>query len=325
MKKEISIVISAFNESKNISELGRQLSKLMTRLKKYNFEVIIVDNGSIDGTYDEILKLRKKDKRFKAIKLSRNFTPSGGQTAGLKYATGDAIVVMDADLQDPPEIVPLFIKKWEEGNHVVYGVIKNREGVSIFRKLVSPIFYRLIHLLSDPKIPINVTDFRLIDKKVLQVINNMPEHRRYLRGMIAWTGFKSVGVPFTRRPRFKKGGGGGGEEKFNLIKFANWTSKFIFDAIYSFSTIPLKIINLTGFLVAFTSFSVGFYFVIYYLINGTTHQGYVRGYTSTMLVILFMFGLLLIFLGIIGEYIIRIYDEVKKRPNFIIQEKKGVK
>ena len=325
MKKEISIVISAYNESKNISELSKQIIKVIDKIKKYNFEIIIVDNGSEDKTYEEILKVRKKDKRFKVIKLPRNFSPSGGQSAGLHYASGEATIIMDADLQDSPEIIPKFISKWEEGYDIVYGVISKREGVSLIRKIMSPIFYRIINLLSQPKIPMNVTDFRLIDHKVRRVIDMMPEHRRYLRGMISWTGFKSIGIKFVRKQRFEKGGGGGGEENINIFKFAIRTVNFIFDALYSFSTFPLKLINFTGALVAMSSFLLGAYFFIYYLINGELHKGYVRGYTSTMLILLLLFGLLFIFLGVIGEYIIRIYDEVKQRPIFIVSDKKGFK
>ena len=246
MKKLITIVISAYNEELVLDKLYEKLKYFMSTIRKYDFEVIIVDNGSADKTFEILKKINSKDKRFKIVQLSRNFGPGGGQSAGIKFAKGDALVLMDADLQDPPEVISEFISKWEQGYEITYGVITKRKGVSVIRKIVSPIFYWIIYVFSHKQIPKNATDFRLVDKKVYQQINVMSEHNRYIRGMISWTGFKQIGVPFVRQPRAEKGGGAGGEVDFRLFRFVSRMIKFMSDAIFSFTTFPLKLISLAG-------------------------------------------------------------------------------
>ncbi len=321
MKRLISIVIPAYNEEEGLDELKRRLQKVVNQLNKYLFEIIIVDNGSLDGTYQKLLEIRKEDKRFKIVQLSKNFNCDGGISAGLKYAKGDAAIIMNADLQDPPEIITQFIEKWEQGYEVVYGIIKKRIGASILRKIVSSIFYQTIYFMTNGSVQKNVSDFRLMDKKVYIVINNMPEHNRFLRGMISWAGFKHIGIPFVRALRYRQGG----EAKtLNIFRRASNIGWFIINATFTFSNFPLKLITGIGILTSFISFILAIYFLSGYLIYGTASPGYVRGHTSLILPILFLFGILFVFLGVIGGYISRIYDEVKQRPLYIIKDKKGI-
>lgn len=320
MKKLLTIVIPAYNEEEGLDELKRRLQNTINKIEKYNFEIIIVENGSVDNSYKKLLDINKEDSRFKIVQLSKNFNCDGGISAGLKFAKGEAAIIMNADLQDPPEIIPQFIEKWEQGYEIIYGIIRKRLGASIIRKIVSKIFYSMIYRLTKGSVVKNVSDFRLIDKKVYTVINNMPEHNRFLRGMIAWSGFKKTGVPFIRQPRFK----GGGEAKvLNLYKRSKNIAWFFTNAIFTFSDYPLKLMTLVGVLTSFISFIGVLYFLIGYIITGTSSPGYVRGHTSLMLVVLLLFGILFIFLGIIGEYLSRIYDEVKQRPLYIIKNKIG--
>jgi len=321
MKKLISIVIPVYNEECGLDELKKRLQKVMNGLD-YSFEVIIVENGSSDKSYQKLLEIHKEDNRFKIVQLSKNFNCDGGISAGLKYAKGDAAVIMNADLQDPPEIIPSFIEKWEQGYEIVYSIIKKRIGVPIARKIGSAIFYQVIYSMTNGNVQKNVGDFKLIDKKVYDVINHMPEHNRFLRGMIAWTGFKRIGIPFVRQPRYEKGGE---SNTINIFKRLKNTLRFIINAIFTFSEFPLKLITGVGVLTSFFSFLLGMYFLIGYLIYGTTGKGYVQGQTSLMLVILFLFGVLFIFLGVIGEYISKIYEEVKQRPLYIVKNKIGLK
>jgi polyisoprenyl-phosphate glycosyltransferase len=328
MKKLISVVISAYNEEKVIIELARKLKVLMDRMANYDFEIIIVDHGSSDRTFEFLEKIHDEDKRFKIIQLSRNFGLFElGLTAGMEYSTGDAIVLMAADLQDPPEVVPEFIAKWEQGYEIVYGVIVKRKGVSAIRRIFSPLFYWMMNTLTEGQIPRNATDFRLIDRMVVDQVNRMPEHNRFLRGMIVWTGFRQIGVPYVRAARYAKGSDGGGALKFSIphrIGLARRLFRFINNAIFSFSTVPLKLIIIVGAITSSLSFLLALYYFIYYLLNrGIMGSTYVKGFTSTILVILFFFGLLFIFMGIIGEYIARIYDEVKGRPLFIVRQTIG--
>ena len=323
MKKLISIIIPAYNEEKTLPLLYRRLLLLMKKHSKYDFEIIIIENGSYDNTYHVLKKIRDKDKRFKIIQLSRNFNPVGGQRAGLMHAKGDAAVLMFADLQDPPEIISQFLKEWEKGNEIVYGVITKRNGVSLIRKIISPIFYSIVNFLTEGKLPKNATDFRLMDKKVYTQINKMQEHNQYIRGLDIWTGFKQKGVPYVRAARVARGGGAGGADDFNLVKFLYNTISFMSDGVFSYSTLPLKLISLSGILISFITFLSSIYLIIFHILHGTSHPGYVRGYTSSLLITLFLFGVMFFFMGILGEYIARIYDEVKNRPNYIIREKLG--
>lgn len=310
MKKQISIVIPAYNEEAVIDELGKRLKEMMDEQRNYEFEVIIVENGSDDLTYKKLAELNKADSRFKVLRLSRNFGCDGGLSAGLMYAKGDAAILMNADLQDPPEIVPEFLKKWDEGYEIVYGVIKKREGMSFFRRIASSMFYEIINRLTGGLFPKNASDFRLIDRKVYKAINGFTERNRFLRGMIMWAGFSKVGIPFERPARFA------GKAKASLGEI--WRTAL--NGIYSFSYFPLKVITMLGVLISLFSFAAIIFYISMFFLYGRM----VPGFTTLITIFLFLFGALFMTLGIIGEYLSRIYDEVKQRPNFIVKETIGL-
>lgn len=309
MKKLISIVIPAFNEEKGLDELKRQLQLVMNANDNYDFEVIIVENGSWDNSFEVLERIHYDDPRFKVLQLSRNFGCDGGITAGMRYAKGDALVIMMADLQEPPELISQFIKKWEEGYDVIYGIVKKRAEVGPIRSFCTQIFYRIMYVLTDKAIPENVSDFRLMDRRVYLAINSMNERNRLLRGLIAWTGFKQYGIPFERRPRYA------GKSTFSYIA----VFKLALNGIFSFSYFPLKLATAFGMFVSLLSFTMGIIEIILYFIYGRE----VPGFTTLITVILFLFGIVILILGIIGEYISRIYDEVKQRPNYIIRKEIG--
>jgi glycosyltransferase involved in cell wall biosynthesis len=311
MKKLISVVIPAYNEESVIEELKKRLQNIMNTYLNYDFEVIIVENGSIDTTFERLISIHHEDPRFKIVQLSRNFGCDGGITAGLAYAEGNAAVIMNADLQDPPEIIPQFIQKWETGYEIIYGVIQKREGVNIFRRVLSRAAYMIIFQLSNRMIPENASDFRLIDRKVYKIINSMKEKNKFLRGLVVWTGFKQIGVPFERQPRFA------GESKADFMVV--W--RVAMNGIFSFSYFPLKIATAMGFLLSTMAFIAAFIEIYFYLVFGRE----VPGFTTTILVILFCFGMVFLIFGIMGTYIERIYDEVKQRPNFIVNTEIGFK
>jgi len=310
MKKLISVIIPAYNEEEVIDELARRLKSVMAGNTNYDFEIIVVENGSMDLSYKKLTELNKSDNRFKVLRLSRNFGADGAISAGLKYAKGDAAVIMNADLQDPPEMIRDFTKKWEEGYEIVYGVIKKREGMSFIRKTFSALFYVIVNRLTGGLFPKNVGNFRLIDKKVYEAVNDLPEKSRLLRGMIAWTGFSQTGIVFDRPARFA------GEPKARLSDIF----KDALNGIFAFSYFPLKVITILG-----ATISVGaFIAIIVYMTLFFLYGRQVPGFTTLLTLILFLFGTLFLILGIIGEYLSRIYDEVKQRPNFIIKEKVGL-
>ena len=311
MKKLISIVIPAYNEESVIEELKKRLQNIMDTCSNYDFEVIIVENGSFDTTFERLIYIHKEDPRFKIVQLSRNFGCDGGITAGLAYARGDAAVIMNADLQDPPELIPQFIQKWESGYEIVYGVIQKREGVNIIRRVLSTAAYMIIFKLSNRMIPENASDFRLIDRKVYTIINSMKEKNIFLRGLVVWTGFKQIGVPFERQPRFA----GDSKADFRTV----W--RVAMNGIFSFSYFPLKIATTMGFLLSTLSFIMALVEIYLYLVFGRE----VPGFTTMILVILFCFGMIFLMFGIMGSYIERIYDEVKQRPNYIVNNEIGFK
>ena len=310
-KKLISLVIPIFNEESNISELYIQLVKLMSREIKYNFEIIAVEHGSTDSTFKKLLTINKKDKRLKILQLSKNFGNADAAIfAGLNFVKGDASVLMMGDLQDPPDMIPQFIRKWEQGYEIVYGIIKKRADTSFSRKISSLLFYMILNKLTNNLFPENVSDFRLIDKKVYEIVKTMPERNKFLRGIINWTGFSQIGVSFNREKRFA------GESKayfFTVLKVA-------LNGIFSFSYAPLKLVTLLGFALSVVSFMLIIYQLSLYIVVGRGEPG-----ISTIVIVLgFLFGMLFLILGVIGEYLARIYDEVKQRPNFIIRNKIGL-
>lgn len=310
MKKLISIVIPFYNEEGNIDELYRQLKQLFEHEKNYNFEIIAIEHGSTDSTFKTLINLRAKDKRLKILQLSRNFgNVDAAVSAGLSYASGDACIIMMGDLQDPPEVISSFLRKWEKGYEIVYGILKKRADTSFIRNINSILFYKILSLLTDRIFPENVADFRLIDKKVYETINKMPERNRYLRGLTLWTGFSQTGVPFNRHPRFA------GASKADFITVL----KVAANGIFSFSYVPLRLVIILGFVISALSFlSIAIELILIFVLGRIA-----PGIFTVIFLIGFMFGMLFIILGIIGEYLARIYDEVKQRPIFIIKEAIG--
>jgi glycosyltransferase involved in cell wall biosynthesis len=302
---EFSIVVPVFNENDCIQEMYRQVSDVMNSTGE-TWELVIVDDGSRDGSTDQIRELGKLDKKVKPVIFARNFGHQIAVTAGLDYAQGKAVVIIDADLQDPPEVIIELITKWREGYQVVYAIRGEREGESWFKKVTASFFYRLIQRITDVNIPLDTGDFRLMDRKVVDVLNSMREKHRFLRGMSAWVGFKSIGITYKRSARYA------GETKYPLKKMF----LLALNAITGFSYFPLQVATYIGFIAAGISIIIIPIVIIMRIIGSQAFFGQ----ASTLLAVLFLGGVQLICLGILGEYIGRIYDEVKGRPLYIVSE-----
>ncbi len=307
-KKKISIVIPAYNEEECVDELSRRLSA-MAATTDFTFEFIIVENGSADRTYERLLAIHDADARFKILRLSRNFGMEGAVIAGMRQATGDALVIMCADLQDPPELVPSFIAKWVEGYQNVYGLILDRTDESPVRRFMTRGFYWLINRLVQHNVPENVSDFRLVDKSMYETMNRLEERNRMLRAMWGWIGFRSTSIPYVRPPRF------GGKSTYNLFRNIG----FALHAIASSSIVPLKIIPAAGVIFSVTSFVTLSVLVGRWVFFGVPFQGF----GTIVALMLLCFGLLFLFLGIISEYIGIIFDEVRGRPHFVVDTSVG--
>lgn len=301
----ITIIAPIFNEIENLPVLYQRITEVMEK-SELSWELLLIDDGSKDGSTGEIRELAKKDVRVKPIIFARNFGHQIAVTAGLDYSSGDAVVIIDSDLQDPPEVILDLIEKWREGYEVVYAVRSEREGETFFKKITASVFYRLIFKITDVKIPLDTGDFRLMDRKVVNVMNSMREHHRFLRGMSAWVGFKQVGVSYKRAARLT------GETKYPFKKML----KLALTAITGFSYVPLQIATYIGFISAGISL-IAIPIVILLRILGS--QQFI-GQATTLIAVLFLGGVQLISLGILGEYIGRIYDEVKGRPLYIVSE-----
>jgi polyisoprenyl-phosphate glycosyltransferase len=308
----ISIVIPLLNEEANIEQLYTRLTNA-SPLWKEDYEILLIDDGSTDNTFFMLNKIRQKDSHIKVIKFSRNFGHQAAISAGIKHAKGDAVIIMDGDLQDPPEELPRFLEKWREGFHVVYAVrTKRKEG--FFKRTAYSMFYRTLKAISDIEIPLDSGDFCVMDRKVVAVLNNdMREHNRFVRGLRAYAGFSQVGVEYERAER------AAGEVKYTFKKLV----KLALDGLFDFSTVPLKISTYMGFIIAIPSFLAGIFFIIHRIFNFKVF-GYspsdTPGLASLAVGMFFMGGVMMIMLGVIGEYISRIYFEVKQRPFYIIDE-----
>jgi dolichol-phosphate mannosyltransferase len=300
-----TIIAPIFNELESIPELYSRVRDVMDQTGE-PWELILVDDGSTDGSTEVIRKLADNDPRVRPVIFARNFGHQIAVTAGIDYSRGDAVVIIDADLQDPPEVILNLIEKWREGYEVVYAVREEREGESWFKKTTASLFYRLIFKITDVDIPLDTGDFRLIDKKVVAVMKQMREKHRFLRGMSAWVGFKQIGVKYKRKPRYA------GETKYPLNKMI----KLALNAITSFSYFPLQVATYIGFIAAGLSVLTIPIVVVLRLTTGTA----LLGQATTLIIVLFLGGVQLISLGIIGEYIGRIYDEAKGRPLYIVAE-----
>ncbi len=304
-----SIIVPVYNEEEVVLESYKRLKKVMDGFGE-PYEIIFVNDGSRDRTAYIINEICETDKNVKLVDFSRNFGHQIAITAGMDYSSGNAIVVIDADLQDPPEVIPRMAEKWKEGYDVVYGKRAQRKGETFFKKLTAKVFYRFLKSMTDVDIPVDTGDFRLIDRKVCDALKSINERNRYVRGLISWLGFKQTGVEFVRDKRFA------GETKYPLKKML----KFAFDAITSFSYKPLKLASYMGMLLSFFSFVYLLIVIFQRLFTDKT----IPGWASTMAVSLFFNGIVLIMLGIIGEYIGRIYDEAKGRPLYIVRQTRNM-
>jgi len=307
-KKKISVIIPCYLEEEVIKISYDRLSKVMNKLDKYNYELIFVNDGSTDNTYNILLDIAKKDGNVKIINFSRNFGHQAAVMAGLRNCIGDNAIIIDADMQDPPEVIPDMLKLWEEGNEVVYGKRKTREGETYFKTFTAKTFYRVLKKLSDIDIPVDTGDFRLIDRKVVDSLCALKEHNKYIRGLVVWIGFKQYAYEYDRQERIA------GETKYPFKKML----KLALDGIISFSTKPLKIIGGIGILALFIAFAIAIYAVLSYVFNW---NNLVPGWTSLMLTITVLSGIHFVSIWIMSEYIARMYDEVRNRPEYIIKEK----
>ena len=310
-KKLISVVIPAYNESDCIGILHSKLSEEFNKHENYHFEVIIVDNGSFDDTFAQIEKISNIDPRFKGVRITRNAKADGGISAGLKFASGDAAIITYADLEDPPEVFGKFIEKWEDGIPHVYGITKRRQG-SFIRRFNSYLFYEIINKLTNNVVPKNVADFRLVDRKVYTELNNLTERNRFLRGLFSWLNFDSVGVEYDRK--IKRAAGNSKASTIAVLRLA-------LQGIFVFSTFPLRIASLVGITVSILSFLGISYFVFQYIFFSSLPF---NGFGTLVCIILFAFGFLFTLIGILGEYIALIYDEVQGRPIYIVEKKCGL-
>lgn len=304
----ISVIVPIFNEAAIIPELHRRLSTVMGGLPE-QYELVYVNDGSRDTSLDQLRELVERDAHVRLIDFSRNFGHQIAITAGMDYAQGDAVVVIDADLQDPPEVIPELVAKWRDGFDVVYAIRERREGDSLFKRATAAAFYRLIARITNVDIPLDTGDFRLMSRRAVEGLKRMRERNRFVRGLVSWLGFRQTGVTFVRQERFA------GETKYPLKKML----KFAFDGITSFSFLPLQLATYMGFFVSGVSF-LGILYVLYLRLFT---QETTLGWASLMAVILFLGGVQLITVGIIGEYIGRIYDEVKGRPLYLTQQLLG--
>lgn len=310
MRKRVTVIVPAYNESDCVDELARRLGAVFDAETSYEFDAIIVENGSLDDTWDKLEQINAKDPRFKLLRLSRNFRMDGGLTAGLNYVDADACVLMASDLQDPPELIHDFLRKWEDGYENVYGIVQKRGGTGPLRRFNSWAFYLLAGKLTDGRIPRNASDFRLIDRKVYEAVRSMDERNRFVRGLVAWAGYRSIGIPMDRPERF---GGVSNAHSFKVVDLA-------FKGIFAHSVIPLRLITITGFLISILSLVSLVVFGIVWIAVGVPFAGY----GSIIGLILLCFGMLSIMIGIVAEYLGLIYEEVKQRPNYLVAEEVGL-
>ncbi|PWC33027.1 glycosyltransferase family 2 protein [Azospirillum sp. TSO35-2] len=304
----LSVVIPFYNEGPNVAALFDRLTPVLDGLGM-DWEVVCVNDGSRDDTIDRLLDAHDRDDRIKVVDLSRNFGKELALSAGLSHATGDAVVPMDADLQHPPELLPTFIAKWREGFDVVVAVRHARVGQSLKHRIFARLFYWFFDHLSEIKLPREVGDFRLMDRRVVEVINRMPERTRFMKGIFAWVGFRQAAIPYEQGER------AGGDTKWGFLKLL----RLSFDGLTAFSTFPLRVWSLVGVAVS----GVAFVYIVIRLIRTLIHGIDVPGYESLLVAVLFLGGIQLITLGIIGDYLGRVFAEVKGRPLFIVRSAHG--
>ncbi len=300
----LSVVVPVYNESSVLDEFHRQISEVM-QAADCDYELLYIDDGSTDGSLQLMNDFRAADPRVGVIELSRNFGKEVALSAGLDHASGDAVIIIDADLQDPPELILTFLKEWHDGYDVVYGRRSSREGESAVKISTAKWFYRTINYLSDVEIPQDTGDFRLLSRRAVEAVTSLPERRRFMKGLFAWVGFPQKAVPYVRRPREA------GTSHWNYWRLWN----LALEGITSFSDVPLRVATYLGALTAGAAFLYGLFFLVRTLIWGNP----VPGYPSLIVIMLFLGGVQLICLGIIGEYLARTYDEAKKRTLYFVK------
>jgi glycosyltransferase involved in cell wall biosynthesis len=310
-RKKISIITPFYNEGEGIDCFYESLSNVLNDISGLDFEVVCIDDGSHDNTLDKLISLTDKDSRFQVIELSRNFGKEAALTSGIDVASGDAVIPIDADLQDPPELIPKMIEQWQQGAEVVLARRVDRSSDSFLKRGTSSIFYRVHNHLSSIQLPENVGDFRLMDKMVVDGLKQLPESHRFMKGLFAWVGFETVTLDYVRDPRKV------GATKFSGLKLWN----FALEGFTSFSTIPLRLWTYIGGIGALITFFYASFIILRTIIYGID----IPGYASLLVVVLFFGSLQLISVGILGEYIGRIYMETKNRPVYLIKKRYGVK
>ena len=306
-KIDISIIVSVYNEEDSVEVFFKTIRQTMEQKKDCHYEIICIDDGSIDGTFQLLQKYAQDDFRIKVLKFSRNFGKEYGLMAGLKYCSGRAAIPIDVDLQDPPELILQFIEKWEEGYDMVYGIRNDRASDTWLKRWTAKLFYKTYNLMTRSPIPYNAGDYRLIDRKIIDTILELPERNIFMKGIFGWTGFKSCGIKYVRQKRVA------GVSKWNYWKLWN----FALDGITASTTLPLRIWTYLGSMLSF----LGLLYALYIIIRTITYGADVPGYASLLVFILLVGGVQMIILGILGEYIGRIFIEVKRRPLYIVEKK----
>ncbi len=306
----LSIIVSMYNEEESLDTFFAEIKKVMKKLSSYDYEIVCVDDGSTDKTYEMLEALAKEDDAIKVIKFSRNFGKEYGMMAGLRFCKGDAAIPMDVDLQDPPKLIVDFVKKWEEGYDMVYGIRNDRASDTFLKRGTAKLFYKIYNLMTRSPIPYNAGDYRLIDRKVINAILSLKERNVFMKGIFGWTGFKSCGVKYVRQKRCA------GVSKWNYWKLWN----FALDGITASTTFPLRIWTYLGSLLSFTGMLYALYIIVKTIVYGVD----VPGYASLLVFILLLGGIQMIILGILGEYIGRIFIEVKNRPLYIVDKKVNI-
>lgn len=309
-RRLVSIVVPLYNEAGNVAPLLERIGVVVERLRaEYDYEIVLVNDGSSDGTGAAVRREMEHRSNVTFVTLSRNFGHQLAATAGLEIARGDAIVLMDGDLQDPPELIELFLQKWRQGYDVVYAVRRTRPGESRFKLLTARVFYRIIKRLTKVAIPVDAGDFRLMSRRVVDALRRSPERNRFLRGMVSWVGFNQTAIEYDRDVRHA------GATKYPLTKML----RFAMDGITSFSDIPLRFASYFGFAVS----AIAFVYAVYVIVSkvfDVRPLAYTPGWASTIVAVLFLGGVQLMSLGILGEYLGRVYDEVKGRPLYLISD-----
>lgn len=304
---DLSIIVSMYNEEESLEAFFATIERELKALKNYSYELVCIDDGSTDATFEILEKKAAQDAKVRIIKFSRNFGKEYGMMAGLKFCKGRAAIPIDVDLQDPPALIADFVKKWEEGYDMVYGIRNDRQSDTFFKRWTAKLFYKTYNLMTKSPIPYNAGDYRLIDRKVINAILSLKERNVFMKGVFGWTGFKSCGIKYVRQKRCA------GESKWNYWKLWN----FALDGITASTTFPLRVWTYLGSILSATGMLYALYIIVRTIVRGTD----VPGYASLLVFILLLGGVQMIILGILGEYIGRIFIEVKNRPLYIVEKK----